>query len=133
LRRRLARALRGPRAERAARVARELVAARLPVPQPLGPFASAGRSFYAARHVAGPSLDVALARAEPGELRRLALAAVELAARLHAAGFAPRDLKPPNLIVDPSGALVLVDLDDVRRLPPPARRTTPTASPRSSL
>lgn len=121
LRRRLDRALRGARAARTARIARELAAAGLPVPELLGARALAGRSVYAVRHVAGPTLAAALRGADPAELRRLALAAAELAARLHAAGFAPRDFKPANLIVAPGGGLVLVDLDDVRRAAPPAR------------
>lgn len=120
LRRRLDRAVRGARAERTAQVARELAAAGLPVPELLGARALEGRSLYVARHVPGPTLAAALRGADPVELRRLALAAAELAARLHAAGFAPRDFKPVNLIVAPGGGLVLVDLDDVRRAAPPS-------------
>ena len=45
----------------------------------------------------------------------LAWSAAFLAGRLHEAGFAFRDLKPPNLIVVGRVGLIPVDLDDVSR------------------
>ena len=38
-----------------------------------------------------------------------------LVAELHTSGFRQRDLKAPNLLVTPDGALVLLDLEGVRR------------------
>lgn len=116
-------ALLGPRARRADLAARALAAAGFLVPEPLGWLAERGRSVAFARWVEGPTLQEALARAEPARARALAVDAVTFAARLHLAGFAVRDFKPPNLVVSERG-LVLVDLDDVgrRRALGPARR-----------
>ncbi len=119
VRSRLGQAVRGSRAARSERTARALAALGVPVPEPVGVIAAPGRVCYVARHVAGPTLSEALGHTAPGEQRTLALQAVDLAATLHLAGFVPRDLKPPNLIVRADGALVLVDLDDVRRGAPP--------------
>lgn len=115
-RRRGLRRLAPSRARRAAAAAEALGAAGFSVAEPLGVVERPERSLYLARWVEGPDLQAALADASRAEARRLAVAAAELAARLLAAGFAVRDLKPPNLVVRAAdGALVLVDLDDVSR------------------
>lgn len=114
---RLGVALRGSRAARSLAGARALRAAGFRVPEPLGVVEERGRSVYVARHVPGPTLAEALARADADTARRLARATASLLARLHEAGFCLRDVKPPNLVVaeGEGGALVPVDLDDVRR------------------
>lgn len=114
LRQRLAAALLGPRAARADRAARLLLDAGLLAPEPLGWLAEPHRSVAFARRVDGPTLQEALARADRRGARDLAVAAATLAARLHLAGLAVRDLKPPNLVVTDRGPC-LVDLDDVGR------------------
>ncbi len=114
LRQRLAAALLGPRAARADRAARLLLSAGFLAPEPLGWVARPARSVAFARRVDGPTLQEALAAADPARARDLAVAAASLAASLRLAGLAVRDLKPPNLVVTDQG-LVLVDLDDVGR------------------
>lgn len=121
LRGRLAAALLGPRARRADEAARLLRAAGFLAPEPLGWLAEAGRSVAFARWVEGPTLQEALAAADPERARALAVEAATLAARLHLAGLFARDLKPVNLVVTDRG-LCLVDLDDVGRAGPRARR-----------
>ncbi|MCO5171726.1 MAG: hypothetical protein M9894_35940 [Planctomycetes bacterium] len=111
---RLGGALLGPRAGRADRGARRLAAAGFLAPEPLGWLAVGRRSVAFARFVPGPTLQEALAVVDRARARALAVEAVTLAARLHQAGFAVRDFKPPNLVVTARG-LVLVDLDDVGR------------------
>lgn len=115
--RRLGRLLFGPRAARADRGARALRAAGFLVPEPLGWLPGRGCSVVFARRVEGPTLQEALGAADRARAQALALEAVTLAARLHLAGFAVRDLKPANLIVTAAG-LCLVDLDDVGRRRP---------------
>jgi hypothetical protein len=109
----------GTRADRSQRAAALLMGAGFVVPEPLGLLKADGRTLYFARCVDGPTLSLALDEANPKEAHALALDAAAFTARLHDAGFAFRDLKPPNLVVAESG-LVPVDLDDVsrpRRLP----------------
>lgn len=109
----------GTRAERSQRAAQLLSGAGFRVPEPLGLLKDGARTIYFARCVDGPTLSLAFDEASPSEAHALALDAATFAARLHDAGFAFRDLKPPNLVVAASG-LVPVDLDDVsrpRRLP----------------
>ena len=113
VRARLGRLLRGSRAERSAAAAAALAAAGFAVPEPLGVL----RRCYVARHDPSPTLTAALRDASPTRRRRLLALAARLVARLRLAGFAPRDLKPPNLLVR-GDRLVLVDLDDIRRRPP---------------
>jgi len=113
-RKRLGALLRGARGARALSAGRALLAAGFRVPEPLGACVHEGLSLHAARCVEGPTLSAALAEADSERAATLARSAALLAARLHAAGFVFRDLKPPNLIVSPAG-LVPVDLDDARR------------------
>jgi len=113
LRSRWGAALRGSRAARARRAALALQAAGFLAPEPLALLEEARRSVLLSRWIEGPTLSAAWASASRAEALTLARATGELSARLHQAGFRCRDLKPPNLIVSPSG-LALVDLDDVR-------------------
>lgn len=123
LRSRLGRRLRGSRGARAVDAAVELSTAGFEIPEPLGLLELPTRSVVAFRHVRGPTLSEAWAGAtDPFVAEQLACEAATLTARLHEAGFAFRDLKPPNLIVSELGALIPVDLDDVRLARSLARR-----------
>lgn len=114
---RLRRWLLGSRARRAAAAARALLAAGIEVPEPLGALELPGRTLSFARFMAGPTLARAL-EVEGHTPGALLLAAARLTARLHAAGFSARDLKPQNLVLGPGAELVPVDLDDVRARAP---------------
>lgn len=115
LRSRAGRLWRGSRAARSYAAAQALLGAGFVVPEPVGVLEEDARSLYFARFVEGPTLSQALAGAGRARAQLLARAAAGLAARLHLAGFAFRDLKPPNLVVTRDDELVPVDLDDVSR------------------
>ncbi len=84
---------------------------------------AAGESGLVTREVASArTLKEVLAGADPAGVRNLLRAAAELAARAHAAGFLHRDLHAGNLLVDPAGALVLVDVHRGRVGSPPGPR-----------
>jgi tRNA A-37 threonylcarbamoyl transferase component Bud32 len=77
---------------------------------------------------AGEDAGRALERWRRGELARharraLCVAAGELVARLHGAGFLHADLHPRNLLVAPDGALSVLDLDRGSLRPALAART----------
>ena len=117
---RLRRRLLGARADRAAAAARALRAAGIEAPEPLGTLVLPGRTLGFARFVEGPTLARALEEADAAGAGALLALAAALAARLHRAGFTPRDLKPQNLVLTGAGSLVPVDLDDVTLRPPDA-------------
>jgi tRNA A-37 threonylcarbamoyl transferase component Bud32 len=87
------------------------------VAEPLANVVFSDRSFFLSRWVEGERLDRALARAldlgDEDGLLKLCRAAAELAASFHASDHAHGDLKPQNIIIDTSGRLVAIDLDDV--------------------
>jgi hypothetical protein len=123
-------ALLGSRAERARVGAARVAQAGVATAEPL---AAAERrrcglpleSFLVTRFLAG-SLPLPAALPGLGLARRRALARAlgDLLGTLHAAGLAPADLKPSNLLVGPEGSLALVDLDSLvpRRHPSWRRR-----------
>lgn len=122
---RLQRRLLGSRARRALGAARALRAAGIEAPAPLGALEQPARSLLFLGYRPGPTLARALEQCDARRAGVLLLLAAELTARLHRAGFAPRDLKPQNLVLEGApGAerLVPIDLDDVAlRAPDRAR------------
>ncbi|MEZ6185434.1 MAG: hypothetical protein R3F62_10540 [Planctomycetota bacterium] len=121
--------LRRTRAQRSAAGRRALEAAGFETPRLLDVLREPGRLLTVWEHVPGPTLQAAWDDASRPRRAALAAAAARFAARLHQAGLATRDLKPPNLVVTVLDALVLVDLDDVAARPsPPALRWRNLAS-----
>lgn len=108
--------LRTPGGLREARLARRL-ATRMPGWD--GPFLGealrGGASVYARPFLAGTPLDRALPAAAP--------AVPEGLARLHAAGWTDPDLLPGDLLLDPEGRLLPLDLGGARLRRGPARPT----------
>lgn len=103
-----------------------LLFAEVPSPQPVGLVVRHGVGLCATRRVDAPNL-----RDELEGGARLSAAALGIAAeslgrsvgRLHALGLRNRDLKLDNLVRDPqTGAVLLVDLDGLRRKSPLDRR-----------
>ena len=77
-----------------------------------------GRAWLAMERIGGTNLGELLAE---GPLRiehaiAIAAAILDALARVHAAGFAHRDLKPDNLIRRPNGTIAILDLGLARRL-----------------
>lgn len=126
LRRAVAEHLRGSRAARAARGARELERAAIAHPRTLAvaEVRRLGRvheSFLLTRFLADalplPAAAPAL-RADRARRRRVVRALGDLIGRLHAAGLDHRDLKHSNLLLRGGGSFALLDLDS---LVPPRR------------
>jgi tRNA A-37 threonylcarbamoyl transferase component Bud32 len=74
--------------------------------------------YYVLEHVEGERLDLYAARHPDGQAAMIdgALELGRCLADAHARGIVHRDLKPANILVQPSGALKLVDFDSVLRL-----------------
>ena len=132
----LARRQRRSPARREAETLAELRELGLPVPRPLAwveeppprlPRRGRARSAVLLEHVPhGETLRQRLARA-PHEARRWGEALSELVARLHAAGWAHRDLYLQHLVLareaaPAAGALTLLDLGRARRVAAPGAR-----------
>lgn len=78
-----------------------------------------GRAWIAMERIAGDNLAELI---EQGPVRvelaiQLAIRFADALAKLHAAGFAHRDLKPDNLVRRPDGSIVILDLGLARKLP----------------
>lgn len=123
LRRRVAVKANWPEAARSVRAeAQALAAVRHPglvVVHALG--AHAGVDFLVMEHIAGVTLDAHLANLERSgiplvERLDLLLAVADALAAVHRAGLSHGDVKPSNVIMAPSGRVVLLDLGLVRPL-----------------
>lgn len=78
-----------------------------------------GRAWLAMERVAGTSV-AELTMAGPMRAERavaIAIAMLEALARIHAAGFVHRDLKPDNLVRRDDGTIAILDLGLARKLP----------------
>jgi tRNA A-37 threonylcarbamoyl transferase component Bud32 len=123
-------ALHGSRARRALAASRRVAAVPLLQPEivALAERRAAGvvrESFLLTRFESGADpLPVALARLRnaPSERRALARRLGETIGTLHAAGLDHPDLKHSNLLVDPAGQILLLDLDALGSLGPLAWR-----------
>ncbi len=78
-----------------------------------------GRAFIAMERIPGANLGEVIAG---GAIRTdhvvaLSLGILDALARIHAAGFAHRDLKPDNIVRRPDGSVVILDLGLARKLP----------------
>jgi tRNA A-37 threonylcarbamoyl transferase component Bud32/tetratricopeptide (TPR) repeat protein len=78
-----------------------------------------GRAWIAMERVDGAPLSDVLAAALPGpdEAIALTMQLLDALARIHAAGWLHRDLKPDNIVRRPTGQLVVLDLGLARRIP----------------
>jgi tRNA A-37 threonylcarbamoyl transferase component Bud32 len=122
--------LHGSRARRALAASRRLAPTGLLQPEVLAVaercrFGVVRESFLLTRFLEGADpLPIAMARLVDARTPRRALlrALGEAIGRLHAQGFDHRDSKHSNLLVDPSGRIVFLDLEAVHRLPPRSLR-----------
>ncbi|MBS1119733.1 MAG: serine/threonine protein kinase [Deltaproteobacteria bacterium] len=105
---------------RMAREAEALAAIGAPaVPQLTGHGVLAdGRAWIAMERITGVTLGDVIA-AGPGieDVISVSLRILDGLSRIHAAGFAHRDLKPDNLVRRPDGAIVILDLGLARKVP----------------
>lgn len=77
------------------------------------------RPYFVMDYVDGGTLADRIGHVEPGEAVRLAAEAAEAVHVLHEAGFAHRDVKPSNLLVDETSRpvrVVVADLGSAKRL-----------------
>jgi serine/threonine protein kinase len=89
-----------------------------------------GNWYLVEEHVGGPTLAEILhtrRMSSPAQRLRIAAEFVGLVAGIHDAGWAWRDCKPENVIVDATGALVAIDFEGARRLT--ARPAAPWGTP----
>lgn len=93
----------------------ELEEAGLPVPVHLAVLHDGRQTTLVTEALVGDDLDVRLPLLAPQTATALAHELGALVAALHGAGYRQRDLKAPNLLVSPEGALALLDLEGVRR------------------
>ena len=78
-----------------------------------------GRAWIEMEKLAGASLSAATYKGSIGADRAVTLvvSALDALARVHAAGFIHRDLKPDNLMIRPDRSVVILDLGLARRTP----------------
>jgi tetratricopeptide (TPR) repeat protein len=78
-----------------------------------------GRAWIAMERIAGANLgdQIAAGSMRGGHAIALAVQILDALARIHAAGFAHRDLKPDNIVRKPDGSIVILDLGLARKLP----------------
>jgi eukaryotic-like serine/threonine-protein kinase len=77
-----------------------------------------GRSWIAMERISGTNVGELIAsRIRIARGVEIAIAIADALARIHAAGFAHRDLKPDNIIRRADGSVVILDLGLARRLP----------------
>jgi len=77
-----------------------------------------GRAWIAMERITGPSLgELMCAPIGLGRALEIAVGILDALARIHAAGFVHRDLKPDNIITRADGSIAIVDLGLARKLP----------------